>query len=188
MPPRVAQPRLQVIVLILVLALVALALASKHAIAGSKIVRFKHDYPHGSIVIVNNQRKLYYVLGNGRAIRYPVAVGERKELWTGKISVHEKRKNPTWRHPDGTRVVEGGVRGNPLGVRAIYLGWTLWRIHGTSNPGSIGGAVSNGCIRMYNRDVSDLYDRVHIGAPVYAINSLRKGGKPRHRAKKLIEQ
>ena len=152
------------------------------------MVRFPHDYPQGSIVIVNNQRKLYYVIGNNRAIRYPVAVGDRNELWTGKISIHEKRKNPTWRHPDGTRMVKGGAPGNPLGSRALYLGWTLWRIHGTSSPGSIGGAVSNGCIRMFNKDVADLYERVHIGAPVYAINSLRTRRKALHRAKKLIEQ
>jgi len=171
-----------------VLAVALAILAGTQAHAASKIVRFTADYEPGSIVIVNNQRKLYYVLGKGRAIRYPVAVGERDELWTGKISVHEKRKNPTWRHPDGEQMVEGGAPGNPLGVRAIYLGWTLWRIHGTSRPGSIGGAVSNGCIRMFNKDVSDLYERVHIGAPVYAVNALSDAGKPLHRAKKLIEQ
>ncbi|MGI9405903.1 MAG: L,D-transpeptidase [Hyphomicrobiaceae bacterium] len=152
--------------------------------AASRIVPFKADYPMGSILIVNNQRKLYYVLGNGKAIRYPVAVGNRREIWTGKIFVQSKRKNPSWRHPDGGQTVPGGP-GNPLGVRALYLGWTLWRIHGTPNTRSIGSAVSNGCIRMYNSDVKDLYERVHIGAPVYVIKSMAHAGTALGPARKL---
>ena len=130
---------------------------------------FSLDFPKGSVVIVNSERKLYYVTGKNRAIRYNVAVGNREELWTGVQVVTQKRKNPSWRSPNGGPTVRGGPS-NPLGVRALYLGWTLWRIHGTPARGSIGRAVSNGCIRMLNEDVTDLYDRVHIGAPVYVFN------------------
>ncbi len=158
-------------------------------VASAKPVRVKTsmDYPMGAIVIVNDERKLYYMLGNGRAIRYPVAVGNRNEIWTGKHVVTMKRKNPSWRHPNGGRTVPGGP-GNPLGVRALYLGWTLWRIHGTPSTGSIGRAVSNGCIRMFNSDVTDLYDRVHIGAPVYVIRSKSTATADMGWGKKLIHQ
>lgn len=137
---------------------------------GKTVVDFNLNYPEGAIVVVNSERRLYYVLGNGKAIRYPVAVGKSNEIWTGMEVVTEKRKNPAWRHPDGGNTVPGGPN-NPLGVRAMYLGWSLWRIHGTPKRGSIGSATSNGCIRMYNEHVTDLYERVHVGAPVYVINT-----------------
>jgi len=138
------------------------------------IVKTDLGLPTGSVVIVNNERKLYYVLGPGRSKRYRVAVGEKAEVWTGRTFVSEKRVDPDWNPVDGSQPFKGGQPGNPLGVRALYLDWSLLRIHGTATPGSIGGAVSNGCIRMYNRDVIDLYARVHIGAPVIAVNSRRE--------------
>jgi lipoprotein-anchoring transpeptidase ErfK/SrfK len=97
--------------------------------------------------------------------------------WFGETFVQSKAVNPTWtptanmrsRHPGLPRHVRGGIPQNPLGARAIYLGWSEYRIHGTNAPGSIGRAASSGCIRMLNADVKDLYERVHIGAPVYVV-------------------
>lgn len=128
-------------------------------------------YPAGAIVIVNNERKLYYMTGKGEALRYGVAVGARAELWMGRTFVAAKMADPKWIPVNGDDPVEGGDPKNPLGKRALYLDWSLLRIHGTPSRHSIGSAVSNGCIRMLNEDVVDLFERVHIGAPVYAIES-----------------
>ena len=131
-------------------------------------------YPYGSIVVDTSERRLYYMLKDGRAIRYRVAVGKPKMQWFGNTFVTLKRKNPGWRPTPRMRklgypkYVPPGPR-NPLGVRAIYLGWSEYRIHGTTSPRSIGRAASSGCIRMLNKDVIDLYKRVHIGAPVHVI-------------------
>jgi hypothetical protein len=127
-------------------------------------------------LIVNTERKVYYVIGAGRAIRYGVAVGKESERWTGRTFVSDKKVDPRWIPIDGQEPVEGGDPSNPLGQRALYLDWSLLRIHGTPSRGSIGSAVSNGCIRMLNEDVIDLFDRVHVGAPVFAINSLKDAG------------
>ncbi len=136
------------------------------------------DYPPGTIVIVNDERRLYFIEGNGRAIRYPVAVGTRRELWVGRTFVSNMRENPPWTPVDGDgETVRGGIPSNPLGKRALYLDWSLLRIHGTPSRGSIGRAASNGCIRMLNEDVIDLYERVHIGAPVIAINKRSEAGR-----------
>lgn len=142
-----------------------------------QVVSMDQPIPIGSIVIDTGGRQLFYSLGHGRAIRYPVAVGKRGFQWFGDTFVQHKRKNPGWsptarmRRMGYPRYVAPGPR-NPLGVRAIYLGWTEYRIHGTNAPGSIGRAASSGCIRMHNRDVVDLFERVHIGAPVYVVRSL----------------
>ena len=144
--------------------------AASMANAKPREVSLSLGYPPGSIVIVNKERALYYVLGEGRALRYRVAVGTRKELWVGRMFVSNMRKNPTWTPVDGGQTVRGGIASNPLGKRAIYLDWSLLRIHGTPSRRSIGRAASNGCIRMFNEDVIDLYQRTHIGAPVIAIN------------------
>ena len=153
--------------------LVAVLTFGMASMAGAKPreVSLSLGYPAGSIVIVNKERALYYVLGKGRALRYRVAVGTRKELWVGRMFVSNMRKNPTWTPVDGGPTVRGGIASNPLGKRAIYLDWSLLRIHGTPSRGSIGRAASNGCIRMFNEDVIDLYQRTHIGAPVIAINT-----------------
>lgn len=131
-------------------------------------------YPFGSIVVDTSERRLYYMLEKDRAIMYRVAVGKPKMQWFGKTFVTLKRKNPGWtptprmRKLGAPKYVPPGPS-NPLGVRAIYLGWSEYRIHGTIKPGSIGRAASSGCIRMLNKDVVDLFKRVHIGAPVHVI-------------------
>jgi hypothetical protein len=134
-------------------------------------------YPVGSVVIVNNERKLYYITGKGEALRYGVAVGKNAELWMGKTFVTQKVVDPRWIPVNGDDPVEGGDPKNPLGKRALYLDWSLLRIHGTPSRGSIGSAVSNGCVRMLNEDVIDLFERVHIGAPVFAIKSWADASK-----------
>jgi lipoprotein-anchoring transpeptidase ErfK/SrfK len=141
-------------------------------------VSINHDYPIGSIIIDTASRKLYYSLGHQRAIKYPVAVGKAGFQWFGDSFVQTKRKNPGWsptarmRRMGYPRYVPPGPR-NPLGPRAIYLGWTEYRIHGTNAPSSIGRAASSGCIRMHNKDVKDLYERVHIGAPVFVLRNMK---------------
>jgi lipoprotein-anchoring transpeptidase ErfK/SrfK len=140
------------------------------------VVEFDGDYGYGTIVIKTSEKRLYYALGNGKAIRYSVAVGSPRNQWFGTTWVSEKKEHPSWtptpsmrrRNPRLPKYVAPGPK-NPLGVRAMYLGWTAYRIHGTNAPGSIGHAVSNGCIRMLNEDVVDLFERVHIGAPVMVV-------------------
>jgi lipoprotein-anchoring transpeptidase ErfK/SrfK len=149
-------------------------------------VRFSASFAAGSIVIVNSERRLYYVLGGGRAIRYPIAIGSAQNLWTGQSFIQSKQKNPAWIPPwNPSRVVPGGP-GNPLGERALYLGWTTYRIHGTNAPGSIGHSVSNGCFRMHNRHVRDLYERVHLGAPVYVVQALTETVENRGVHKRIV--
>ncbi len=147
-------------------------LGPKFAAAAPEIVSFQQDYPLGAIVIVNKERRLYYVIGKGRALRYPVAVGTPENQWTGQSFVASHAVNPSWTPPWNPGHTVPGGPGNPLGVRALYLGWTNYRIHGTNAPGSIGSPASHGCIRMLNADVAHLYDRVNIGAPVYVVNAL----------------
>jgi lipoprotein-anchoring transpeptidase ErfK/SrfK len=135
-------------------------------------------YTPGSVIVRTSERALYYVLGDGEAIRYSVGVGKEGMQWSGVNKVSRKQEWPSWTPPKvmiereaakGHYIpdfMEGGP-GNPLGARAMYLGGTMFRIHGTNNEASIGGAVSSGCIRMMNADVIDLYERVKIGATVY---------------------
>lgn len=137
----------------------------------AEIVPTSYQFPVGAIVIVNKERRLYYITGKGEARRYRVAVGNDAERWLGRTFVAAKVVDPKWIPVNGDDPVEGGDPANPLGRRALYLDWSLLRIHGTPSRHSIGSAVSNGCIRMLNEDVVDLFDRVHFGAPVYAINS-----------------
>jgi lipoprotein-anchoring transpeptidase ErfK/SrfK len=130
----------------------------------------------GTIIINTPERLLYLVEGNGRALRYGIGVGRPGFTWAGVHSVTNKREWPDWtppddmlkRRPDLPRHMEGGPE-NPLGARAMYLGSTLYRIHGSNEPWTIGTAVSSGCIRMRNEDVIDLYDRVKVGAKVLVI-------------------
>lgn len=137
-----------------------------------EVVRFSRPYPIGAIVISNDERRLYYVLGGDRAIRYPIAIGTADEIWTGRTFVQSKIKDPVWKPPwSPDEVIEAGPS-NPLGARAIYLDWSLYRIHGTNAPGSIGRSASHGCFRMHNKHVKDLFKRVHVGAPVYVVDDL----------------
>jgi lipoprotein-anchoring transpeptidase ErfK/SrfK len=141
------------------------------------IPREEVDYPNarpaGTIIVNTSQRRLYYLLGGGRAIRYGIAVGMEGYGWTGVSTVAAKREWPDWtptpdilrRLPNLPRYMVGG-RDNPLGARALYLGDTLYRIHGTNEPWKLGGNVSSGCIRLSNDDIIDLYNRTRIGATV----------------------
>jgi lipoprotein-anchoring transpeptidase ErfK/SrfK len=152
-------------------------LAAAVPVSAREIVETGDDFGYGTIVIKTSERQLYYSLGDGKAIRYSVAVGSPQNQWFGSTWVSEKRENPSWtptpsmrsRNPRLPSYVAPGPK-NPLGVRALYLGWTAYRIHGTNAPSSIGHAVSNGCIRMLNEDVVDLFERVHIGAPVMVVH------------------
>lgn len=153
-------------------------LAAPAALAAPELVKFAAHYSAGSIVVVNTERKLYYVLHNGRAIRYPVAIGTPENQWTGRLFVEAKAENPSWTPPWNPDYTVPGGPGNPLGVRALYLGWTNYRIHGTNQPDSIGHAASHGCIRMFNDDVTDLYERVNIGAPVHVVATLDAAEQP----------
>ncbi|MEZ5924775.1 MAG: L,D-transpeptidase [Hyphomicrobiaceae bacterium] len=166
-----------------VLGLCLAFMPSAPALAG-KVVKFSGGQSPGTIVIVNKDRKLYYVLGGGKAVQYPVAIGRTAQVWTGKTKISRKEKNPSWLNPDDpeAEVVPGGPD-NPLGERALYLGATLYRIHGTPAAWSIGQAVSNGCIRMYNKDVKDLYNRAAIGTKVVVTNSLATMSKVPSRPK-----
>ncbi|MCJ2035466.1 L,D-transpeptidase [Methylobacterium sp. J-068] len=146
-----------------------------------KIARTIIDYPTreapGTVIVVTKERRLYYVLPDGKAVRYPVAVGHAGMAWAGTAEVDRKGEWPDWnpppemlaRRPDLPKRLEGGPT-SPIGARALYLAEgkkdTLFRIHGTNEPEKIGQAVSSGCIRMLNADVMDLYDRVPIGAKV----------------------
>jgi lipoprotein-anchoring transpeptidase ErfK/SrfK len=136
-------------------------------------VSYAGDYAPGTIVINTAERRLYYVLGNGQAIRYGIGVGRPGFTWSGVKTVSSKREWPSWtppsemlrRRPDLPRHMAGGPD-NPLGARAMYLGSTLYRIHGSNEPETIGQAVSSGCFRLTNEDVIDLYSRVRVGAKV----------------------
>lgn len=138
-------------------------------------VRFDTDVSPGTIVIKTNQRRLYYVMPGGRAMVYPVGVGRAGKTWTGTKYINGMYRNPAWSPPAEVRrdkpslpaVIPGGAPNNPMGVAALTLsGGDQYAIHGTNNPGSVGGFVSYGCIRMHNRDILDLLGRVSYGTPV----------------------
>lgn len=138
-----------------------------------QVVSFNGRYAPGTIVVSTSERRLYFVIGNGQAIQYGVGVGRPGFTWSGSHSVTMKREWPDWRppasmlkrRPDLPRYMKGGPD-NPLGARAMYIGSTIYRIHGSNEPETIGEAVSSGCIRMTNEDVTDLYNRAKVGARV----------------------
>jgi lipoprotein-anchoring transpeptidase ErfK/SrfK len=131
-------------------------------------------YAPGTIVIHTNERRLYYYLTGGTALRYPVGVGRAGKQWSGSSFVNGKYLNPAWAPPEDIRrdkpdlpaVIPGGSPHNPMGVAALTLSGGEYAIHGTNRPESIGGFVSYGCIRMYNEDITDLYSRVGYQTPV----------------------
>ncbi len=147
--------------------------------AAHEEVAFQSDYPAGVVVISKHQRRLYFTEGNGRAIRYPIAVGKPGKAWLGETSVAGKYLRPDWSppavvhhdHPELPNLIKGDNPHNPMGAAAIMLERYEVAIHGTNAHmrASIGTAASYGCIRMYNEDVLDLFDRVNVGTPVYAI-------------------
>lgn len=141
-----------------------------------QLVDYSGKESAGTIVIDSSNKFLYLVEGNGRAMRYGIGVGREGFTWTGVKSITAKREWPDWtppaemlaRRPDLPRHMEGGPE-NPLGARAMYLGSTLYRIHGSNEPWTIGTNVSSGCIRMRNEDVIDLYGRVNVGTKVVVM-------------------
>jgi lipoprotein-anchoring transpeptidase ErfK/SrfK len=141
-------------------------------------VFFRTVEPPGTIVVLTSQRFLYVVQGNNRALRYGIGVGREGFQWAGLQKISRKAEWPDWtppaemieRQPYLPRFMAGGP-GNPLGARALYLGNTVYRIHGTNQPQTIGHAVSSGCFRLVNKDVIDLYDRVPVGTKVVVRHS-----------------
>jgi lipoprotein-anchoring transpeptidase ErfK/SrfK len=142
-----------------------------------QVVAFRTDQRPGTVVVSTSKRRLYYVLGGGQAIEYGVGVGRQGFSWSGTKTVSMKKEWPDWRppeqmlrrRPDLPRYMAGGQE-NPLGARAMYLGSSLYRIHGSNEADTIGAAVSSGCIRMTNKDVVDLYQRVRLGTKVVVQN------------------
>jgi len=140
-------------------------------------VNFAGNYAPGTIYINTAERRLYLVLANSQALRYGIGVGRDGFRWSGTHRITAKKEWPSWtppsqmlrRRPDLPRHMAGGVD-NPLGARAMYLGSTLYRIHGSNEPETIGQAVSSGCFRMTNEDVTDLYSRVSVGTTVIVKN------------------
>ena len=141
-----------------------------------QIVFFRTSEPPGTMIISTRDRFLYLVQGNNRAIRYGIGVGRDGFQWSGLVKVVRKQEWPDWRPPPEMiqrqpylpRFMAGGP-GNPMGARALYLGGTVYRVHGTNQPETIGHAVSSGCFRLVNDDVIDLYGRVNVGAKVVVI-------------------
>lgn len=139
-----------------------------------EVVAFSVQAPAGTIVVSTSQRKLYYVLGAGQAIRYPVGVGKAGKRWVGETHIDGKYLRPAWSppasvkrdHPEIPDLIAGGSPANPMGEAALTLNGGEYAIHGTNVPRSIGGYVSYGCIRMYNQDVVDLYQRAAVGTRV----------------------
>ncbi len=139
-------------------------------------VSFDPRYAPGTIIINTSERRLYLVTGPGQALRYGIGVGRLGFTWAGTTRISAKKEWPEWtppsqmlrRRPDLPRHMRGGID-NPLGARAMYLGSSLYRIHGSNEPETIGQAVSSGCFRMTNQDVVDLYGRVSIGAKVVVL-------------------
>ena len=145
-------------------------------IVARETVSFSGNYEPGTLVVSTSERRMYLVLENGKALRYGVGVGRPGFEWGGETKITQKREWPDWtpppemlkRRPDLPRSMKGGPD-TPLGARAMYLGSSLYRIHGSNEPESIGQAVSSGCIRMVNEDVIDLYERVKVGASVIVM-------------------
>jgi lipoprotein-anchoring transpeptidase ErfK/SrfK len=139
-----------------------------------EVVSFQPTHAPGQIIVSFGDRRLYWVHRRGEAISYPIAIPREKSRWQGVTAVSDKRVNPDWtptaemrrENPRLPPHVPGGHPRNPLGVRALYLGSSMYRIHGTDAPWTIGDAVSKGCIRLYNEDVLDLYRRVPVGTRV----------------------
>jgi lipoprotein-anchoring transpeptidase ErfK/SrfK len=141
-----------------------------------EVVAYDGPYAPGTVVVSTSERRLYLVLPGRRALKYGIGVGREGFEWAGTKTIASKQEWPAWtpppqmlqRRPDLPRYMPGGPE-NPLGARAMYLGGTLYRIHGSNEPETIGTAVSSGCIRMLNEDVVDLYDRVKVGTRVVVL-------------------
>ena len=153
--------------------LLGVSLASISAQA-REVVSYNGEYSAGTVVVRTAERRLYYVMGDGRAVRYRVGVGRAGKQWAGKTHIDGKHLSPAWSPPSDVKrdkpslpdVIPGGSPSNPMGAAALTLSGGEYAIHGTNRPGSVGGFVSYGCIRMYNADVLDLYGRVGVGTAV----------------------
>ena len=140
-------------------------------------IDYAGPYDNGTIVVNTTERRLYYVLGDGKAMKYGIGVGRPGFTWNGTHAITRKTEWPGWTPPPAMRkrqpklpdYMPGGPD-NPLGARAMYIGSTIYRIHGTAEPWTIGQAVSSGCIRMTNDDVADLYERVGVGTRVVVLH------------------
>jgi lipoprotein-anchoring transpeptidase ErfK/SrfK len=153
--------------------LIADATVPQAALASGNVVAFA-GYAAGTIVVKTNERRLYLVVDAQHALRYPVGVGKSGKQWQGTSHIDGKYVRPAWSPPAEVKrdkpslpdVIAGGTPQNPMGVAAMTLAGTEYAIHGTNMPGSIGGFVSYGCIRMYNQDITDLFERVSVGTTV----------------------
>jgi lipoprotein-anchoring transpeptidase ErfK/SrfK len=149
--------------------------APSASVSARETVDFEGPGSAGTIVVKTNERRLYYVTGKGKAVRYPVGVGRSDKQWFGTTSVASKHIKPAWSPPAEilrgrpSYVIEGGTPRNPMGAAALVLAHNELAIHGTNNPGSVGGFVSWGCIRMHNKDIMDLYQRVSVGTRVVFV-------------------
>ncbi len=149
-------------------------LAPNAARAHGAMVMMNATYTPGTIIVRTNERRLYYVLGGGQAIAYPVGVGRAGKQWSGESYIDGMYVRPAWSPPEVVRhdhpglpnVIPGGSPRNPMGVAAMSLAGGEYAIHGTNQPGSIGHFVSYGCIRMFNEDITDLFGRVSVGTRV----------------------
>jgi lipoprotein-anchoring transpeptidase ErfK/SrfK len=161
-----------------------------------QVVDYRTSEAPGTVIVDTPHTYLYYVLGGGKAIRYGIGVGREGFTWSGVKQVARKAEWPDWhppaemvaRQPYLPRFVAGGP-GNPLGARAMYIGGTVYRIHGTNAPSTIGQQVSSGCIRMLNEDVIDLYNRVQVGAKVIVLPQTyeAKTKSPSHQAQAPVQ-
>jgi lipoprotein-anchoring transpeptidase ErfK/SrfK len=152
-------------------------LTSGAAQARGDMVPFSAGYRPGTIVVATRERRLYFTLGNGSAISYPVGVGRAGMQWSGASTIDGKYIQPAWEPPADIRrenpklppMIPGGSPHNPMGVAAMTVAGTDYAIHGTNEPGKIGHFVSHGCIRMYNEDVMELFEHVPLGTPVVVV-------------------
>ena len=154
----------------------ALPLATAPAQAAPEKVAYTGEAGPGTVVISTEERRLYLVTGKGQALKYTVGVGRSGQQWFGTTRIASKHIKPAWRPPASIRgnrspdfYIESGSPKNPMGAAALVLVHNELAIHGTNNPGSIGGFVSAGCIRMHNRDIMDLYGRVSVGTRVVFV-------------------
>jgi lipoprotein-anchoring transpeptidase ErfK/SrfK len=158
----------------IVLGFVLLAAAAAHAATRDRDIVAFSGFAPGTVVVKTSERSLYFVIDEQRALRFPVGVGRSGKTWTGNARVEGKFVRPAWappqeirrEHPTLPDVIPGGAANNPMGEAALTLLGGEYAIHGTNRPQSIGGFVSYGCIRMYNRDIVELYRLVAVGTPV----------------------
>jgi len=148
----------------------------KNTVSDRRVVHFDPAVEPGEVIVSFGDRRLYHVTSRGRAVSYPISVPRAESRWEGVQRVTQKRVDPPWtptaemrrENPSIPPTVPGGDPKNPMGARALYLGSTLYRIHGTDAPSTIGQNVSRGCVRMHNAHVIELYERIPVGAKVTA--------------------